>query len=92
MFHFCKDIAFLEQLVSSGFQSAYFVAVADDPLFYAGSNEGIYGMFRGKQPITGKICKPTGAKDKEVTICGSYTAHWLPVSGRTKFCVLRVGG
>ena len=33
MFSFCKDIAFLEQLVSSGFKSAYFLAVADDRRF-----------------------------------------------------------
>jgi hypothetical protein len=36
MFSFCKDIAFLEQLVSSGFQSAYFLALADHPHFYSG--------------------------------------------------------
>jgi len=34
MFSFCKDIAFLEQLVTSGFQSAYFLAFADHPLFW----------------------------------------------------------
>lgn len=91
MFHFCKDIAFLEQLVTSGFQSAYFIAVADDPLFYAGSAEGIYGLFRSGRPITGKIGKPTGAKDKEVTICGSYTASWAPISGKARYCLVQIG-
>ncbi|MCK7509506.1 MAG: hypothetical protein MZV70_39375 [Desulfobacterales bacterium] len=81
MFGFCKDIAFLEQLVSSGFQSACFLAVADDKLFYSGSSEGIYGLFRSGTPITGTITKPTGDKDSKVTINGSYTASWLPVSG-----------
>ena len=91
MFSFCKDIAFLEQLVSSGFRSAYFLALADDPLFYSGSCNGIYGYFRGGNPITGQITKPTGTKDKQINITGTYTASWLPVSGRTKFCLVRIG-
>jgi hypothetical protein len=91
MYGFCKDIAFLEQLVSAGFQSAYFLAVVDHKLFYSGESKGIYGLFRGGMPITGTICKPTGAKDTKVTISGSYTASWLPVSGNTKFCLVQVG-
>lgn len=91
MFGFCKDIAFLEQLVSSGFQSAYFLAVVDHRHFYSGNGEGIYGLFRSGVPITGKITKPTGAKDKELNIIGSYTASWLPVSGDTRFCMVQVG-
>lgn len=91
MFGFCKDIAFLEQLVSSGFDSAYFLAVVDHHHFYSGSVEGIYGLFRGGIPITGKITKPTGAKDKEINIVGSYTANWYPILGSTMFCLLRVG-
>lgn len=91
MFAFCKDIAFLEQLVASGFQSAYFLAVADHRHFYSGKSCGIYGLFRSGMPITGKITKPTGAKDTEVNIVGSYTARWLPVSGNTMFCLVQVG-
>ena len=53
MFSFCKDIKFLEQLVNSGFKSAYFIAIADDPLFYSGNNNGIYGLFRNQEPISG---------------------------------------
>jgi hypothetical protein len=91
MFGFCKDISFLEQLVSSGFQSGYFLAVVDDKLFYSGSSEGIYGLFRGGIPITGTITKPTGAKDSSVTINNSYKASWVPVSGSTKYCLVHVG-
>jgi hypothetical protein len=91
MFSFCKDIAFLEQLVSSGFQSGYFLALADHRHFYSGNCSGIYGHFRGSVPITGKISKPTGSKDQEISITGSYTASWLPISGDTKFCLVRVG-
>ena len=90
MFSFCKDIAFLEQLVLSGFQSAYFLAVADHKHFYAGASTGIYGHFRNGTPITGTIIKPTGSKDSMVTISGSYSAAWVPVRGDTKFCLVRV--
>lgn len=91
MFSFCKDIAFLEQLVSAGFQSAYFLALADHRHFYSGTGNGIYGHFRAGVPITGRIIRPTGAKDHEVTIAGTYIATWLPVSGDTKFCLVQVG-
>lgn len=90
MFSFCKDIAFLEQLVLAGFRSAYFLAVADHKHFYAGASTGIYGLFRNGTPITGTITKPTGAKDSTVTITGSYSASWVPVLGDTKFCLVRV--
>lgn len=91
MFSFCKDIAFLEQLVAAGFPSASFLAVVDDPLFYSGNGDGIYGLFRERKAITGTITKPTGAKDMHVTIRGSYRAEWLPVSGNTKFCLVPIG-
>lgn len=90
MFSFCKDIAFLEQLVDSGFQSGYFLAVADEPLFYSGRKDGIYGLFRSGRSITGVIRKPTGAKDHEVSIRGTYKASWLPISGPTRFCLVEV--
>ena len=90
MFGFCKDIKFLEQLVNEGFKSAYFVAVADDHLFYSGNDKGIYGLFRNGQPITGEIKKPTGPKDKSVHIKGLYVAEWLKVVGSTKYCLIEV--
>ena len=62
IFSFCKDIKFLEQLIKLGFKSAYFIVVADDPLFYSGSANGIYGFFRGSKTITGEIRKPTGKR------------------------------
>lgn len=90
MFSFCKDIAFLEQLVVSGFKSAYFIAVADDKLFYSGNNDGIYGLFRGEQEITGTIQKPTGNKEETVHISGTYKAHWKDVKDNTKYCLIEV--
>jgi hypothetical protein len=93
MFSFCKDIAFLEQLSDSGFKSAYFIAVVDDSLFYSGNNkQGIYGLFRDEQIISGKIQKPTGKKDKEINIKGSYKAKWQNVLCKTKYCLIEVGG
>ncbi|MEG3753757.1 hypothetical protein [Psychromonas arctica] len=71
MFSFCKDILFLEQLVMAGFESAHFIALVDEHLFYEGQTGGIYGLFRNGQPITGLINKPTGAKDSSVLINGS---------------------
>lgn len=90
MFNFCKDIAFLEQLVKAGFKSAYFLALVDHRHFYSGSGKGIYGHFRDGVPITGKIAKPTGVKNHEITIEGSYVVSWLRVSDETKFCLIRV--
>lgn len=92
MYGFCKDIAFLEQLNRAGFEKAYFVAVADDPLFYSGQDSGIYGLFRAGRTINGTITKPTGAKDSSVKISGSYRAGWQELVGATKFCVIEVGG
>lgn len=91
MFSFCKDIAFLEQLRAGGFESAYFLALADDPKFYTGNATGIYGLFRGGSPITGTIGKPTGSRDKVVHVSGKYTASWQPVSGSMRYCLLSVG-
>lgn len=90
MFGFCKDIAFLEQLVESGFQSAYFLAVVDHKHFYSGASPGIYGYFRAEVPITGTIIKPTGLNGSTVTISGCYSANWVQVLGDTKFCLVHI--
>jgi hypothetical protein len=89
-FSFCKDIVFLERLLNSGFKSVYFLAVADDPLFYSGKSSGIYGLFRDQQPITGEIQKPTGKKDYVISINGSYIADWELVSNNTKYCLIQI--
>lgn len=92
MYSFCKDISFLEQLAKSGFKSAYFIAIVDDPLFYSGNTTGIYGLFRGQQTINGIVTKPTGAKNTSVTIHGKYIAKWLPLNNESKYCVIKVHG
>lgn len=88
MFSFCKDISFLEQLQSAGFNQCIFVSLADDPLFYSGQCEGISGLFRGVERIHGTIQKPTGKKDASVTVHGSYDSHWSTISQSTKYCLI----
>lgn len=91
MFSFCKDISFLERLVNAGFKCGYFIALVDDPLFYNSNKvDGIYGLFRDGQPITGKITKPTGTKDTWVVISNTYTAKWLPITEKLKCCIIEV--
>lgn len=92
MYSFCKDIAFLEQLAATGFQAAYFLALADDPAFYSGKPDGIYGLFRNGRPISGIIQKPTGAKDSHVSISGEYAASWHAIANGMKYCLIRVAG
>jgi hypothetical protein len=84
MFSFCKDISFLEQLTERKFRRGYFLALADDPLFYSGSCEKIYSYFRGGKALTGTIQKPTGAKDKQVIVRGEYNIEWNPVLNQKK--------
>jgi hypothetical protein len=90
MFSFCKDIAFAEELVAAGFPRSALMIFANDHLFYRGSAEGIYGFFRGGRPIHGRIQKPKGKKDDEVTIQGSYGVEWHSISGALKFAMVEV--
>lgn len=93
MFGFCKDIEFLEQLKRAGFVYAYFLAFADDKLFYSGSyNAGIYTHFRGQTPINGLITKPTGEKNEFVKIHGNYIANWKSIQENCKYCLINVTG
>ena len=72
MFDVCKDIRFLEQLVSckKGFKEGYSVFCADNHLFYeykqGDKKDGVYRYFRKEigKPLTGKVTKPTGSKGK----------------------------
>jgi hypothetical protein len=88
MFSFCKDIAFAEQLVRAGFGRAFVVIFAEDPLFYSGSQDGIYGFFRGGRNLTGRVTKPTGNRDSEVVVEGDYEIRWGDVVGQMKTAVV----
>ena len=90
MFSFCKDIQFAEQLKQAGFEEAYVVIFAENPLFYQGNPSSIYGFFRGGRNLTGIIQKPTGAGNATVKIKGSYTVRWRPVARLLKYTVIKV--
>ena len=90
MFSFCKDILFLEQLKKAGFEKAYFLVVVDHTHFYSGNNVGIYSLFRNGKLITGQIVKPTGSKDHNLNIEGEYTANWVSLFDKTKYCLIEV--
>jgi hypothetical protein len=91
MFSFCKDIAFVEQLVAAGFVRGASLVFADDPLFYSGSGAGIYGYFRAGMPIAGTITKPTGKKDETVTIKGPYRPVWKKILGNLSYSLIKNG-
>lgn len=88
MFSFCKDLVFLEQLLDAGFKKASLLILAHDPLFYTGGGEGIYPYFRCGKPLTGRIQKPTGKKDKELYIKGTYYIKWHPIMGELKYALI----
>ena len=90
MFSFCKDVVFTEQLKKSGFNKAYVVIFVEDRLFYEGSKEGIYDYFRGGRNLSGTIAKPTGKRDTELTISGSYKVVWNDVCTPLKYAVIEV--
>ena len=90
MFSFCKDVAFAEELCAAGFRAAALVVFADDRLFYSGPIDGIYGFFRGGQPLHGRIQKPTGSKDAETLISGSYVVRWNAILESLKYAVIEI--
>lgn len=92
MFDSCTDICFLEQLRQSGFKQCCFIMVADDALFYkrGRTQEGIYRYFRDGEPIHGRIQKPTGKRDHEFQITGSYLIHWNQVHSDTYFASVTI--
>ena len=91
MYSFCKDIAFAEELNAAGFTHTALLIFADDPLFYSGPGDGIYGYFRAGQPLTGCIKKPTGTVSQEVPIKGTHIVSWSTVSAKTRYALVEVG-
>jgi hypothetical protein len=92
MFKSCQDIAFIEQLVKYGFSTSYFLILVEDHLFYEGnSSSRIYKYFRAGEPITAKIQKPTGSKDKELFIEGSYIISWDLLDNNMRYALVEVG-
>jgi hypothetical protein len=91
MFSACKDIAFLEELVRSGFRMGWFVILADDRLFYEGQDHtGIYAFFRASEVLTGTVQKPTGNRDQLLNLTGRYVLKWNPLRGVSKWAFVEV--
>jgi len=88
MFHFCKDILFAEQLKRAGFKRSFLIIFADDPLFYSGNGDGIYGYFWQGKTLCGAIGKPTGKKDETIRLKGTYQVNWTGISGALKYTII----
>ena len=91
MFSICKDIKFLEQLKENGFAKSYELVIVDSDVFLInkGGNE-IYDMFRKDKLLRGKIVKPTGQRDEEVTLSNVYKLAWNDLSGDLKGLIISV--
>jgi hypothetical protein len=90
MFNFCKDIVFLEQLKAASFLNAGLLIFADNHLFSRGPTSGIYGFFRGGRPLHGAFQKPTGSRNAEVTVQGSYNIEWNDISDNLRFAAIEI--
>jgi len=90
MYSFCKDIAFLEELVDAGFRRAAFLVFAEDHRYYRGSADGIYGHFRNSRPLHGIINKPTGSQGGHVEVRGTYTVEWVPVAVDFRYALVEL--
>lgn len=88
MFSFCKDVVFAEELRRAGFNKAYVVIFAEDRLFYEGSQNGIYGFFRGGRNLSGAVKKPTGKQESELIIKGNYQIKWNDINGPLKYTLI----
>lgn len=92
MYSFCKDVAFLEQLVRAGLSTCYFLAIAGDRLFWEGrTTDGIYAPFRGDVPICGEIRKPTGDRDEALQIAGEHPVTWHDAGAGRRYALVEVG-
>ncbi|MFZ2800527.1 MAG: hypothetical protein WAZ30_09915, partial [Syntrophorhabdus sp.] len=72
----------------SGFKHTFLIIFVDDPLFYSGNGDGIYGYFRQKKKLSGSVQKPTGRKDETIQLSGCYEVQWIPVSGDLKYTLI----
>ncbi len=89
MFSFCIDIRLLEQLLKAGFKKASLLIFADKKPFYEGyKDDKLYPYFRKGKPLTGHIQKPTGEKDRELHLEGTYQVEWHPIMGNLKYALI----
>jgi len=92
MFSFIKDIKFLDELREKGFKTNLFIAFANDKNFWNSKGEKgtIYYLFRNIKKLYGNIRKPTGKKDKTISLKGSYEINWKDIQDNLKYFVIKV--
>ena len=92
MFSFIKDIKFLEELKENGFKTNLFVAFANDKNFWNSKGEKgtIYYLFRNIKKLYGHIQKPTGKKDKTISLKDSYEINWKNIQEDLKYFIVKV--
>jgi hypothetical protein len=78
----------MEEMKKAGFNASYCLTLVEDKNFYSGKKQdGIYAFFRGREPVHGLICKPTGKKDEQLTINGFYDINWVACGNMKYFMV-----
>ncbi len=95
LFEFCKDICFLEQLVSEKFEKGYALVVVNSDDFYKSktNKDGLYSIFRGenKKTLNDVIECPTGVnKGQQITISNAYNIVWKELIGDYKYYLIEV--
>lgn len=90
MFSFIKDIKFMEEMREHGFDETYCLTLVEGKGFYSGDRvDGIYSFFRASAPIKGIVNKPTGKRDEQITLNGSYDIVWKDC-GKRKYYLLEI--
>lgn len=91
MFDYCKDLEFCEALIDVGFPNSYALILTEDKGFYEGGHKvGIYRHFRGSEPITGHVRKPTGKRDKQARIVGEYNIAWVKGHKSHRYAIVEI--
>lgn len=92
MFSFAKDIKFLEELKKKHFKTNLFITFANDKNFWSDKgNEGsIYYLFRNQKRLYGEIQKPTGKKDKIISLKNAYSIHWKDIQNNLKYFIVEI--
>lgn len=89
MYSFVKDIIFMEQLKTEGFDATFSMVLVDDKLFYEGKiSSEIYDCFRGEKVISGIYHKPTGKQKEIVEVQGSYLVEWKNFDRNKKYYII----
>ena len=91
MYSFIKDIIFMEQLKTLGFNGTYCLTMVTDKNFYSGKkNDGIYAYFRGNSVLKGLINKPTGNSGETVELKKSHRIIWEGVCEELKYYIVDI--